>query len=121
MYLAPGRFAQQVQPLDIGDMVQALADDLGGQVLALAGQLAPLAVPFALALAALAFVLHKFGVAGRVELMRLDREAAAQQEKGRIRKERAAARRAAKWDALLDDAYTENRRRHLRKRFTGSY
>lgn len=98
-----------------------LVDSLGGQVLDLAVGVAPLAVPFVLGLAALHWAMEKFGLSARIELAAMDREAAAKEASRVARAERREARKQAKWDGMLDDAYTENRRRNLRKRVTGSY
>ena len=46
---------------------EELVHNLGDQVLDLAVDLAPLAVPFVLAMTAIAWVLSKFGVSGRID------------------------------------------------------
>jgi CBS-domain-containing membrane protein len=115
--LAPSVF----DPAHPGAGATALTGDLGGQVLTLAEHLAPVAVPFVLALAAVNWVMGKFGLHDRIELSRLDREAAEQEAARHAKRERAAARKRARMDALHDEALTENRRRNLRKRVTGSY
>lgn len=98
-----------------------LMNNLGGQVLATAQGLAPLAVPFVLAMTAIGWVMHKFGVGGRLELMQLDRQAAYDDGVRAAKAERRAANKQRRYDSMRDDANTENRRRNLRKRFTGSY
>jgi hypothetical protein len=98
----------------------ALVNGLGTEVLDVAVSLAPVAVPFVLALAAIAWVMRKFGLAERVELARLDREAAALEAKRALRRQRTAARKQAKWNAMHDEALTMNRRHDLRRRFSGS-
>lgn len=50
-------------PVDVGT---TLGVDLGGRVLDLAVGLAPVAVPFILALTVITWALHKFGLAGQV-------------------------------------------------------
>jgi hypothetical protein len=66
-------------------------------------------------------VMRKFGLADRIELARLDREAAAVEAARAAKKERAAARKRARMDAMHDEALHTNRRRNLRKKVTGSY
>jgi hypothetical protein len=98
-----------------------LTDGVGNAVVDLAVDLAPVTVPFVLAMGAIAWVMHKFGLNDRIELARLDRDAHAAEIAKYERSQRARARKAAKWDAMLDDAYAENRRRNLRKKVRGSY
>lgn len=98
-----------------------LVHNLGGQVVDTAVGLAPVAVPFVLTLAAIAWVLERFGVAGRIELAQLERAEAATAAAREQKRARSAARKQARWDSMLEDAYTERRRRELRHRFTGSY
>ena len=62
LLLAPG-------PPDPAAPVQGLVDGMGGQVLDVAVGLAPVAVPFVLALAAIGWVLRRFGLAGTVDMM----------------------------------------------------
>lgn len=108
-------------PAHPGAQATLLAQDLGARVLDVAVHLAPIAVPFVLALTAIGWAMEKFGLNGRIELAHLEREAREAEAARIARAERRASRKQDKWNAMVDDAYTENRRRNLRKRFTGSY
>jgi hypothetical protein len=111
-----------------GDVGEQLAAKVGKLVIDGALEVAPIAVPFILALAAIAWVMQKFGLTGAVasfaaagEQRRLAAEHHANEERRARRKARAAARKQAAWNEMHDDALAMNRRRNVRKRLTGSY
>lgn len=107
-------------PPDPAVPASQLVSGLGTQVLDVAVGLAPLAVPFVLVLGGISWVLHKFGVAGRIELAQLERQAAQQEAARLARAQRREARKRARMDALHEEALTLNRRHDLRRRFRRS-
>lgn len=116
MYLAPAAPAER------------LVSDLGGQVLQVAQDLAPVFVPYILAMTAIGLVLHKFGLTKAIdgfEVRQHERGLAAEHnlrvQRSAARRERRAAAAAAAMNVAHDEALGINRRRNVRKRITGSY